>query len=127
MADRTCEVPGCERKHRCKGLCGLHYDRARRTGTTDAPTLVPPRECSVPGCGRAHTCRGYCRAHYGRLLRYGDVMADKPLRALPTAGEREDIIGRVFAKAERLENGCIEWRGQRLPSGYGVISWDGRT
>lgn len=127
MSERTCEVPGCDRKYRCKGLCGLHYDRLRRTGTTDAPTIEPPKLCQVPDCGRRHVCQGYCRAHYKRLLNSGDVRADVPLRDLPTADERGDIIGRIFQRAVRRPNGCIEWQGNRLPNGYGVISWNGRT
>lgn len=34
---RTCDVDGCDRRLICKGVCGLHYDRLRRTGSTAAP------------------------------------------------------------------------------------------
>lgn len=30
MAERTCSVPGCERRHAAKGLCKMHYYRLRR-------------------------------------------------------------------------------------------------
>lgn len=33
----TCSVPGCDRKHKGRGLCDLHIQRQRRTGTTDSP------------------------------------------------------------------------------------------
>ena len=42
MAGRTCEVPGCERKHVAKGLCAVHYERKRKTGTVHGrPKPVP--------------------------------------------------------------------------------------
>ena len=37
MTKRTCTIDGCERKHRCKGYCGLHYDRHRKGADMDAP------------------------------------------------------------------------------------------
>lgn len=37
--DRRCEVGGCERLHYGKGLCKLHYDRKRITGSTDLKSL----------------------------------------------------------------------------------------
>ena len=43
---RTCEVPGCERKHSAKGLCNFHYERKRLTGSVDGRTdgqVVPTR------------------------------------------------------------------------------------
>ncbi|ACZ29606.1 hypothetical protein Xcel_0567 [Xylanimonas cellulosilytica DSM 15894] len=32
-----CLVDGCDRKHKGRGLCELHLQRHRRTGTTDSP------------------------------------------------------------------------------------------
>lgn len=37
MIKSTCTIEECERGVRCKGLCGLHYGRLLKTGTTDAP------------------------------------------------------------------------------------------
>lgn len=32
---RTCEIDGCNDKHKCKGLCAKHYKRLRTKGTFD--------------------------------------------------------------------------------------------
>lgn len=37
MIHRTCDVDGCGRKHKGRGLCDKHLQRQRRTGTTDDP------------------------------------------------------------------------------------------
>lgn len=34
---RRCSVPGCPAKHCARGLCSLHYQRMRNSGTTDPP------------------------------------------------------------------------------------------
>lgn len=34
---RQCTVPGCDRVHKGRGLCDMHIQRLRRTGTTDSP------------------------------------------------------------------------------------------
>jgi len=35
-------------------------------------------------------------------------------------------IDRFAPKTRRSDNGCIEWTGARLPTGYGLFSLDGR-
>ena len=30
----ACSVPGCDRPAKCRGICNTHYQRLRRTGTT---------------------------------------------------------------------------------------------
>lgn len=42
VAERTCEVTGCTRKHVARGYCGSHYERWRRTG--DPGPNQPVRE-----------------------------------------------------------------------------------
>lgn len=42
MADRTCSVSGCERKHKGRGYCSLHLDRLRRSAPLGGPELYPP-------------------------------------------------------------------------------------
>lgn len=36
--NRKCTVDGCTRKHAALGLCGLHWRRMKKHGTTDPPT-----------------------------------------------------------------------------------------
>lgn len=44
MAKRTCSIGGCEREARARGWCLLHYDRWRRTGSTDRKRVPVPSE-----------------------------------------------------------------------------------
>jgi hypothetical protein len=44
---RLCSVDGCDRKHRCKGLCGLHYSRLMNVGprpVRQLPTIERVKE-----------------------------------------------------------------------------------
>lgn len=77
MSERSCSVPGCDRKYRCSGYCGLHYDRWRTRGTTDEP---PPRptECSVGGCPDKVVGWGWCRKHYYRWKKTGSLADPQP-------------------------------------------------
>jgi len=56
MTERTCTIEGCERKHRRNGLCDMHDQRMKRTGTTDPPPEFTPEM-------RAETARRYRAAH----------------------------------------------------------------
>lgn len=40
MSKRICKHPGCDRPHRAKGWCTMHYFRARRDADMDAPAQV---------------------------------------------------------------------------------------
>lgn len=46
MAERTCLIDGCERKHEAKGLCRAHYKRLVRLGD---PGVSPIVERDRPG------------------------------------------------------------------------------
>lgn len=65
-----CSVADCDRKPLAKGLCGLHYGRLARTGTTDLVRYDPV--CSVEGCENKHRSGGYCQRHYMRWWKTGD-------------------------------------------------------
>lgn len=84
------------------------------------------RNCSVPDCGRPHNCRGYCRPHYIRLRTTGDVWADQPIKYMPRAAERDDVVGRILSRSERSPDGCITWGGTKDANGYGKVHWRGR-
>lgn len=59
-----CSIEMCEEPSRCKGLCGRHYNQARRS--SGAP-------CEVDGCDRPREGRGWCGMHYQRWLAKGDT------------------------------------------------------
>lgn len=76
---RTCDFPGCDRKHSAQGYCGRHYRRYLR-GTL-APREQTERICGVAGCGRKHSAKGWCATHYRRQSETGDVWAHVPIVA----------------------------------------------
>lgn len=57
MAERTCSVEGCEKRHMARGLCNSHYQRAHQSGLTGA-------RCSVDECGGWVKGLGLCSRHY---------------------------------------------------------------
>ncbi len=78
MAHRTCEEPGCGRKHRARGMCASHYNASRYTADQRHPKRPTP--CVVCATvvmrpvdrSRAHCCSVACRT----ALQFGTVSAD---------------------------------------------------
>lgn len=68
MGQRSCSVPGCERPHYGRGLCGAHWQRQR---AENAGT------CAMDGCERKIRARGWCNMHYQRWRKTGDPGAVK--------------------------------------------------
>jgi hypothetical protein len=81
MTIKTCNVEGCTRDHYATGLCGMHYHRRRRTGSTgEADSRINregPKPCQAAGCSDDSRYAGYCNKHYTRLIRHGDVSVIK--------------------------------------------------
>lgn len=71
QATRVCSVTDCDRPHRGRDLCGMHYQRFMKTGTTEA---APKRRaaCSIAGCDGPARARGWCGMHWARWSRTGD-------------------------------------------------------
>ncbi len=44
---KTCNIPGCNRKHEAKGLCSTHYARLRRHGSPYKISRNPPGGGSI--------------------------------------------------------------------------------
>lgn len=70
----TCRVDGCERergRHTAKGLCGLHYERLRKTGRLDlapGPTVADRFWAKVDRSGECWTWTGATNgAGYGQF------------------------------------------------------------
>lgn len=77
----TCSVPECESAHYGKGLCNMHYQRMRKTGTTDA-RIKKIAYCKIDGCGRELVIpygRGMCGRHYSKWRIHGDALYAAPL------------------------------------------------
>lgn len=81
MAERTCSVDGCDRKHYASTYCRLHYRRWYATGEPGPVDRIRETDrdgCGVDGCTQVHKGKGYCRLHYHRWVKTGD-----PLGLLP--------------------------------------------
>lgn len=78
-----CIVEDCNREHKAKGYCELHYGRFKRHGdplkslNVNYPAVrrsrIPQtRLCQLDGCNNAHLSKGLCRKHYKRFKKWGD-------------------------------------------------------
>jgi len=86
-ADRgPCSVEGCDEPWKSNGLCGTHYTRWRRTGSTDAPA-PSGRPCSVENCDERTRAREYCQKHYRLWRKYGTPVAPKRKKVLIPCSE----------------------------------------
>lgn len=74
MRDAPCLVDDCRNSTTSgkKGMCGMHAQRVKRRGTTDAPPKRVRPTCSLDGCERPHCAHGYCAPHYRRFMADGD-------------------------------------------------------
>lgn len=77
---KICSVGGCNRPHRAKGLCMMHYKRLRGYGSLDRTKKGAHPHCEV--CGEPTTARGLCHRHYYTWLRHGDPRFTDNKRAL---------------------------------------------
>lgn len=81
---RKCSIEGCNRKHRCRGFCLVHYQRWRRGADMALPIEPKPRQGSrCPLCGVKAYRRGYCEMHYMRWRKYGDPRIVRGLQVEP--------------------------------------------
>ena len=71
MADDTCSVDGCDDPVVARGWCAKHYQRWKRTGSTELTAKNPL--CSIEGCGNPRYGRGWCTTHYSRWYKTGDL------------------------------------------------------
>jgi hypothetical protein len=68
----NCSIDLCEDVATRKGWCSKHYQRWRRSGSTDLPEKA---QCSVESCKYVAEKRGWCGNHYQRWRKYGDPEA----------------------------------------------------
>jgi hypothetical protein len=69
-----CQIDGCTRPHKARGLCQTHYAQRLR-GSDFSPirsrVREKPPECIEDGCAEPVKSKGLCKMHYQRLLRHG--------------------------------------------------------
>lgn len=123
MANRTCTVDGCERKHMGRGLCSAHYHRWRRTGRVGDARVNDQKIsrttnpiCAVVGCDRPTHSRGWCANHYSRFWRHGhptEVGCSSGRELAPARGDisynhaHRRLRAQLGRASERLcRNGC---------------------
>lgn len=70
-----CSVSDCDGKHKGLGFCRLHWDRFKKTGSTDAPVR---RRCQVEGCENKHFGNDWCHVHWKRVRKTGSPDGVKP-------------------------------------------------
>ncbi len=89
-----CDLVGCTRTARARGLCDAHYRRLLKTGKVGSVVIGSRTAdpvaagCDVPGCPRDVKAQGWCDGHYRRWRRYGDVRASIPLRTRRTPEQK---------------------------------------
>lgn len=117
---RTCEVLGCSRAAGKPGLCSMHQQRLKRTGTTDPGPLSPElgtKYCTIEGCGRKRRANGLCAMHNSRLRLTGTT--DPGPKAHASLEDR-------FWRKVKKDDGCWPWVGNKAPNGYGRIQQGGK-
>lgn len=82
--DQLCSIPGCYREKRVGGICNLHYQRLKRTGSLER-TKVQNKGflCREEKCSEPAKKLGYCSGHYLRLKRDGHLIDRQPKRSHP--------------------------------------------
>lgn len=118
VAERTCSIEGCERKHYGRGWCHAHYERWRKTGSP----IPPPRPlCAVEGCQEPFYALGWCNLHWNRQRATGTTDLIHP----PSFEERfwanVDYNGPLSDAAPDL-GPCWLWTGYIKDTGYGGVN-----
>lgn len=77
---KTCAESGCNRTVNARGLCLMHYKRARNAGKFVIVKPAHPETCVADDCHKKSVKRGYCDTHYRRIQRYGtlETVRQKP-------------------------------------------------
>lgn len=70
---RYCEIEGCERPHKAKGFCNLHYLRQFKGLPLDYVKQKIYKECIVEDCVMPGGAKGFCQGHYTRHIKGKDL------------------------------------------------------
>ncbi|MCY3784575.1 MAG: HNH endonuclease [Chloroflexi bacterium] len=108
MTNALCTLDGCDSPRLAKGLCGMHYARARRGRPLDAPKRMGGRPCKIASCDKRHFGKGFCKTHYHRWYQGRDL--DRPVQAydLPLGTRRNTSDGYIAIKTNPGRKGWIK-------------------
>lgn len=70
VIESSCCIHDCGKPVVGKFLCVKHYNRMRRTGTTDLKAK-PKKKCRMPQCDGKHFQHGWCSKHFQRIVNSG--------------------------------------------------------
>jgi transcriptional regulator with XRE-family HTH domain len=70
---KSCSIEGCDRKHAARGLCGYHYDKAKKNKEFSTKAIGVRTHCTIVGCDLRHYALGFCRNHWKLKNSYGST------------------------------------------------------
>lgn len=105
-----CKAADCDVRVVSHGLCNKHWQRLKRSGTTDEPKHKwghrVPQLCSVQDCGRQLASHGLCHIHWKRLRRRGTTDPAPPRTRKPYV----DGAGYIRIRVDGERQGQLEHR-----------------
>ncbi len=74
MCMKICKAPDCNKKHKAKGYCDMHYHRVKAHGDYNAnfKKIKILKKCKIQSCNKIACSIGFCQMHYRRNRLYGD-------------------------------------------------------
>ena len=116
MAQRTCEVEGCERRHQARGLCGPHYGtwHRRAHGRGDAIFINTCIECGSEWQTRraeAKYCTVQCKGDAYRT-KVSPLPIEHPVTVLISIAAQADAAARA-ERRDAAKRSKFQWRTAR--------------
>lgn len=116
-----CISDECDRDALTKGCCDKHYRRLLKYGDINQKHGKPKAgmKCEVNGCDKPVKGDGLCCGHYSRLRRHGS-----PFGGTATRGHVAKWMKKII---ETKDQDCIVWPFYRMDTGYGQVTYNGKT
>jgi hypothetical protein len=118
---KTCSADGCDRSVDSRGMCLMHYKRARTSGAFIVVKANHPEICIAEECNLKSIKRGYCGTHYRRIQRFGtlETVRRKPGEPQPRS---DGYIDQLIDGTRKLQHIAIAEKalGKPLPKGAEV-------
>jgi len=121
---KICSVGECNNPRYSKGYCRKHYSRLWRNGSVEVNCFEPNKFgafCNIADCKNKHASSGYCAKHFARMQRHGN-----PNYCAYDYGKGNTYEERFWSKVDKTSsaNGCWEWSGRVLSTGYGQVRFE---